>query len=58
MLINSTNALMGRLYLGEDTEVKHLRGTYTHKSLNLPKGNYVLRYRREHTPEGLRRVQD
>lgn len=58
MLISKTNELMGRLVLGEDCEVEHLRSHDTHDTLKLEKGNYVLRYRREYTPEGLRRVQD
>lgn len=58
LLIHKTNQFIGRLVLGEDCEVKHLRSFDTHETLNLPKGKYVLRYRREYTPEGLRRVQD
>lgn len=58
LLINQTNNLIGRLVLGEDCEVEHLRGHDTHQTLNLEKGNYILRYRREYAPEGLRRVQD
>lgn len=58
LLIHKTNNLIGRLVLGEDCEVKHLRSFDTHETLKLPKGKYVLRYRREYTPEGLRRVQD
>jgi hypothetical protein len=58
LLIDSTNNLIGRLVLGEDCEVKHLRSFDTHETLKLPKGKYVLRYRREYTPEGLRRVRD
>lgn len=58
LLISKTNEFIGRLVLGEDCEVKHLRSFDTHETLKLPKGKYVLRYRREYTPEGLRRVQD
>lgn len=58
LLIHKTNNLIGRLVLGEDCEVEHLRAFDTHETLKLPKGKYVLRYRREYTPEGLRRVQD
>lgn len=58
LLIHKTNNLIGRLVVGDTCQVDHLRGFDTHKSLTLPKGKYVLRYRREYTPEGLRRVQD
>lgn len=58
LLISKTNQFIGRLVCGEDVQVKHLRSFDTHKTLNLPAGNYVLRYRREYTPEGLRKVQD
>lgn len=58
LIIHKTNNLIGRLVLGEDVEVEHLRSFDTHKTLKLPAGKYVLRYRREYTPEGLRRVQD
>lgn len=58
LLINKTNTLIGRLVLGEDAEVKHLRSFDTHETLKLSAGKYVLRYRREYTPEGLRRVAD
>lgn len=58
LLIGKTNTLIGRLVLGDDCEVKHLRNDDTHETLKLPKGKYVLRYRREYTPEGLRKVQD
>lgn len=58
LLIGKTNQFIGRLVLGEDCEIEHLRSFDTHKTLSLPKGKYVLRYRREYTPEGLRRVQD
>jgi hypothetical protein len=58
LLINKTNQFIGRLVVNDDCEVKHLRSFHTHETLKLPKGKYVLRYRREYTPEGLRRVQD
>jgi len=58
LLINKTNNLMGRLVLGDDAEVEHLRSFDTHETIKLPPGKYVLRYRREYTPEGLRRVAD
>lgn len=58
LLISKTNSLMGRLIVANDVKVDHQRGFDTHKSLDLPKGKYILRYRREYTPEGLRRVQD
>ena len=58
LLINKTNQFIGRLVVNDNCEVKHLRGFDTHKTLNLPKGKYVVRYRREYTPEGLRKVQD
>lgn len=58
LLINEANALIGRLVLGEDAEVKHLRSFDTHEPAKLPAGNYQVRWRREYTPEGLRRVMD
>ena len=58
LLINKANEFCGRLVLGEDVDVDHLRGFDTHETIKLPKGKYVLRYRREYTPEGLRRVMD
>jgi hypothetical protein len=58
LLISKTNQFIGRLVVSNDVEVKHLRSFDTHKTLNLPKGKYVLRYRKEYTPEGLRKVQD
>lgn len=58
LLISKTNQFIGRLIVSNDVEVKHLRSFDTHKTLNLPKGKYVLRYRKEYTPEGLRKVQD
>lgn len=58
LFIHQTNQFIGRLVVKKDCEVKHLRNHDTHKTINLPKGKYVLRYRREYTPEGLRRVQD
>ena len=58
LLISKTNQFIGRLVVNDNCEVKHLRSFDTHKTLELPKGKYVLRYRREYTPEGLRRVQD
>ena len=42
----------------EPTEVKHLRRTDTHKSLNLEPGIYEIRPAREFSPEGWRRVAD
>ena len=42
----------------EPTEVKHLRATDTHKSLNLTPGIYEIRPAREFSPEGWRRVAD
>ena len=42
----------------EPTEVKHLRSTDTHKSLNLDPGIYEIRPAREFSPEGWRRVAD
>lgn len=58
LLINQTNELIGRLVVNDNCEVVHHRSFDTHETLKLPKGNYVLRYRREYTPEGLRRVAD
>ena len=58
LLIGKVNKFIGRLIAKEDCEVKHLRSFDTHKTLNLPKGKYILRYRKEYTPEGLRRVMD
>lgn len=58
LLINKINNLIGRLVVNDDCEVKHLRSFDTHETLKLPRGKYVLRYRREYTPEGLRRVMD
>lgn len=58
LLIHKTNEFIGRLVLGEEVELKHLRTFDTHETLKLPAGKYVLRYRREYTPEGLRRVAD
>lgn len=59
LLIHKTNNLIGRLIANDDcTEIKHLRGFDTHETLKLPRGKYVLRYRREYTPEGLRKVRD
>lgn len=58
LLIHSTNQFIGRLVLGEDAEVEHLRSHDTHAPAQLPAGKYVVRWRREHSPEGLRRVQD
>jgi hypothetical protein len=58
MLISQTNEFIGRLVVKEDCEVRHLRSHNTHNTLSLTKGNYVLRWRREYTPEGLRRVMD
>lgn len=42
----------------EPTEVKHLRGTDTHKALGLDPGIYEIRPAREFSPEGWRRVAD
>lgn len=58
LLIDKTNEFIGKLILDEDTKIKHLRNFDTHKTVNLEKGNYVLRYAREYTPQGLRRVMD
>lgn len=58
LLIDKTNEFIGRLVLDEDTEVKHLRDFDTHETTKLSKGKHVLRYAREYTPEGLRRVAD
>ena len=59
LLINKENQLMGRLIVGDEpTEVKHLRDHDTHKPVFLEKGNHIVRWRREHTPEGFRRVID
>jgi hypothetical protein len=57
-LINETNAFLGRLILEENAEVKHLRSFDTHAPVNLPAGKYQVRWRAEHTPEGMRRVMD
>lgn len=57
-LINKTNQFMARLVLGDDCYVDHLRGFDTHETLKLPKGKYVVRYAREYSPEGLRKVMD
>lgn len=58
LLIGKTNEFIGRLVANEDCEVIHLRRFDTHDTLKLPKGKYVVRYRREYTPEGLRKVRD
>ncbi len=60
LLISNTNALMGRLVVdGKDgANVKHLRSFDTHNTVKLPKGKYLVRYAREHSPEGIRRVLD
>ncbi len=58
LLIHRTNEFIGRLKLGEDAVLEHLRSFDTHEPVRLEKGFYEVRWRREHTPEGLRRVQD
>ena len=58
LLIDEANDLAGRLILGEDAEVEHLRSFDTHAPLQLPAGKHIVRWRREYTPEGLRRVVD
>lgn len=58
LLINKTNELIGRLELGEDAVLEHQRGFNTHQPVSLPAGKYQVRWRREHTPEGFRRVED
>ena len=58
LLIDKTNEFMTRLELDEPAEVEHLRSFDTHETLKLPAGKYIVRHRREYTPEGLRRVED
>ena len=58
LIINKMREFETRLLLREDAEVEHLRSFDTHKTLKLPAGKYIVRHRREYTPEGLRRVQD
>ena len=58
LIINQMKEFEARLLLGENAEVKHLRSFDTHETLKLPAGKYIVRHRREYTPEGLRRVQD
>lgn len=43
---------------GEYADVVHHRPTDTHETLRLLKGCWEIRRQREHTPEGLRRVED
>lgn len=58
LLIDKTNEFQGRLAVGEDVKVDHLRSFDTHAPADLPAGKYRVAWRREYTPEGLRRVQD
>ncbi len=44
--------------LDDSAEITHEREFNTHESLKLPKGEYMLRRQREHTPEGDRRIED
>ncbi len=41
-----------------ETLLRHLRGFDTHKTIVIPAGVFELRRQREHTPEGMRRVED
>jgi hypothetical protein len=58
LLISQSNEFIGLLKLGESAEVKHLRDFDQHAPVHLPAGDYRVRYRREFTPAGLRRVMD
>jgi hypothetical protein len=44
--------------VGKPTELRHLRDWDTHETLLIPPGTYKVRRQREHTPEGMRRVED
>lgn len=43
---------------GEYADVVHNRSFHTHETIRLPKGIWKVRRQTEHTPEGLRQVQD
>ena len=58
LLIDEANELAGRLLLGEAAEIEHLRSFDTHAAVTLPAGKHIVRWRREYTPDGLRRVVD
>lgn len=42
----------------EHADVVHHRPWDTHATVQLPKGTWMVRRQREHTPEGWRRVED
>lgn len=43
---------------GEHADLIHDRSFDTHEALRIPKGTYIMRRQREHTPEGWRRIED
>lgn len=47
-----------QLIVKEPAEIKHLRPTDTHESLQVDKGLWEIRLQREYTPKGYRRVAD
>lgn len=42
----------------DTSRVVHLRSYHTHKTIELPPGQYRITRQREYTPEGFRRAQD
>ena len=43
---------------GDSVELRHLRPTDTHETIEIPVGLWELRRQREYVPEGWRRVED
>lgn len=57
-LIDIANDMLVDLKLMEDCELIHMRGFDTHKSVVLPKGEYIRGIREEQTVQGWVRVSD
>jgi hypothetical protein len=58
LLIDQTNQYMAYLNVKEECDVEHLRPHDTHETIRVAPGIYEVRRQVEHTPQGLRRVQD
>jgi len=46
------------LVVRADTDLRHLRGFDTHKTITVGPGTYRINRQREHIPEGFRRAAD
>lgn len=58
LFADDDNPLVSWLQVNRPSVLEHMRPSDTHEPISFGPGTYEVRRQREHTPEGLRRVED